>query len=298
MNGNRKTTVLNLLVVAILLFAVPVSVGAIEWHRETLSNTWVSEPGDVYGNNTRFAVSTVYPSASVLNGGYYVHYNESDDRTENPIVFYDASVLNTSYHEILLSANDTTDSATYANFVILRFNVSASSLLTDSAFHFSLMLDAEKTVHPCLYYRTPDVRRCLQVIDIGAMDSVNNTVEYDLDPLTVMRLNNDYPGGYFALYIYRGSKTDNLVVGDTIKISMEFQHKRGTAGLLPMESVAALFGGALFVLGLAITPYFNPFDRAGHIVYIPHHRKSTSRKKTSRSHRVKGHARYNRTRRR
>ncbi len=294
MNGNRKTTALNLLVVALLLLAVPLAVGAVEWRNDVWSGEYISEPGLIYDNDTRFVTGYLWDKASTdLAGGYFEHFNGTNVGEGDAIDFYDVSLFNDSYNRVMIpSVSSTSDSATYTDYVVLGFNVNASSLMQWSANRFVVHVDAGKNVSVRLRYESNATLYGKIVVDLGTFNSTVQDETVYIDTLTLMTLNTDQPNGHFYIRIRSGDETTNeLAPGDVIKISMAFEHKRGATGLWPMETVAAGIGGLFFFFGLALTPYFNPLDRAGHIIYIPYHLPKHKR-------RVKGHARYNRTRRR
>ncbi len=288
---DKKTKIVNLLVVAVLLLAVPLGIGAVEWRNDAVSNEWIAETAHVYSNDTRFVDGYLFDLAYGIDrsGGFFVHWNATDVRENVGIGFYNASLFSDGLNRILLDVTDTTDSATLLDRVVLGFNVSVASLVEYSATRFCVTVDAGgKNVSVVLRYQSNATATGETVVDLGTFNAsvVNRSVDIDL--ATLMTLDSSQPNGHFYLLILSTSETEELAAGDTVLVSMEFQHKRGSEGLWPMDVVAAVIGVGLFLGALVITPFVNPLDRRGDVLYIPY----SVRKKR----RVKGHARYHKGR--
>ncbi len=285
----KSYKIVNLLVVAILLFAVPLSIGAMEWHRNVVSDEWVD--AYVYDNSTRFVRGCLgESSAPELFGGYYKHYTTANSYELDAVSFYNASDLSDGMCGILVDAKNTTDGSS-ADIVILGFNVSAYDLLQSGANRFVFHLNYSKGAKISLWYQGNGSEN---VHGFETVNVSNDSVSLMIDSVELMSLVNNHGNGHFMIKILSASASEEMSSGDIFYLSMSFQKKRGTAGLLAMETVAGILGGALIVLGAAITPFFNPLDRRGEIFFLPMHHKSSQRKSKS-SHRTRGHARYHKS---
>ncbi len=247
----------------VVLIAMPASLAIVDAWNDSISNEY--ETYIEYNNETRQITGALndLPAGTLASSGcVYVHMNSTDVRLNEIQDLYDKSLFSDNNYRIVLSASDTTNSATYQDRLLLALNTTAFNLISAGANRMKLYLDAGKPVFFILKYQSTSVSADI-VIDQTELNSTSNyTYTADIDIAKLLSLENTHPDGHFTLVILSYNETEELSPGDVVILNWQFLKKKGNvATIYTVDNLMLGWGAALFLIGFASTPFFNPLSR-------------------------------------